>query len=175
MDTLLSRSRQPARSASGLSALDTNMDSLLCNLSSSFNPLHRDCLLDYQVQAVNTGHVCMSVVMPNEMLRSFSTLLESMGGFFRIVNNKARSSSATIKAHDLDELERQSQFKSAFHSEVCSMFDSFISQGHVMKDAVKRTNFAMKAKKHPWASFYIIEKTLRSEGRLLSAKRIKNE
>lgn len=172
MNTLPSRGCQPSRTAGGLAALDINMDSMLCNLTSAFNPLHRDCLLDYHVHAVNSGQVCMSVVMSNEMLRSFSQLLESMGGFFRIVNNKARSSSAHIKAHDLGELEKLAQFKDAFRSEVCSLLDGFISQGHISKDAVKRTNFAMKAKKHPWANFYLIEKEIRSTGRLRKAKAV---
>lgn len=107
------------------------------------------------------------------MLRSFSQLLESMGGFFRVVNNKARSSSAVLKAHDLDELEKRAQFKAAFHSDVCSLFDNFIKQGYAIKDAAKRTNFALKAKNHPWATFYLVEKTLRAEGRLLRSNHIK--
>ena len=117
MNMLPSKASQLPRPAGGLAALDVNIDSMLCNLSSAFNPLHRDCMLNYHVQAVDARQVCMSVVMPNEMLSSFSMFLESMGGFFRIVNNKARSSSATIKTHDLEKLAEREQAKAAFDSE----------------------------------------------------------
>jgi len=161
---------QVQRSAVGLSALNVNIDHMLCNLNSAFNPLHRDCLLNYHVAAVNSSQVCMSVVMPNEMLQSFSMLLESMGGFFRVVNGKARSSSASIKAHDLDKIAEHEKVADAFRSEVCTLFDSFIRKGLDSKEAIKRTNATLKLQNNPWASWYIVETTLRAAGRLRKPK-----
>ena len=164
---------QAHRPAVGLSGLQVDIDSMLCNLNSAFNPLHRDCLLDYHVRSVNSSQVCMSVVMPNELLSSFSQMLESMGGFFRVVNNKARSSAASIRIHDLDAIAKREQITSDFKKDVCSLFDKFISQGFAMNDAVKSTNNALKAKNHPWASFYIVQNTLRAAGRLRRSKDIR--
>ena len=153
-------------SAGGVSRLDVNIDSLLCNLNSAFNPLHRDCMLDYRVQAVNTEQICMSVIMPNEMLQSFSMFLESMGGFFRVVNNKARVSSSMIKIHDLAEIADREKFVNGFSKDVCTLFDGFIVQGCDVKESVKRSNASMKELGHPWATFYQVERTLRAAGRL---------
>jgi hypothetical protein len=162
--------RQVQRSAVGLSGLDVNVDNLLCNLTSAFNPLHRDCLLNYHVRAVNSGQVCMSVVMPNEMLQSFSQLLESMGGFFRVVNGKARASTAAVKVHDLDKIAERDQLANDRRNEVCSTFDNFTRHGHSMNDAIKLTNNALKAGNNPWASRYMVENVLRSMGRLRKSK-----
>lgn len=161
--------------AGSVSKLEINMDQLLFNLNSAFNPLHRDCLVDYHVQAVDTRNICMSVVMPNEMLHSFSLLLESMGGFFRLANNKARSSSAVVKAHDLGEMAKREETINFYKKEVVELYDSFTSQGHDRKDALKLTNRALRAKEHPWSSTYIIEKVLRSAGRFRKTNNEKGE
>ncbi len=171
MNTLPSNTvGQVRRSAVGLAVLDVNIDQLLCNLTSAFNPLHRDCLLNYHVKAVNARQVCMSVVMPNEMLQSFSQLLESMGGFFRIVNGKARSSSAAIKTHDLDKIAEREEFANARRLEVCAIFDDLMERGHSMNESIKLTNIALKAGNNPWASRYMVENVLRSAGRLRKSR-----
>jgi hypothetical protein len=117
----------------------------------------------------------MSVVMPNEMLQSFSQLLESMGGFFRVVNGKARASSAVLKVYDLDKIAEREQLLNARKLEVCTVFDVFISQGHDKKEAIKLTNNALKAGNNPWASRYMVETVLRSTGRLRKSKGGKGE
>ncbi|MDA8413808.1 MAG: hypothetical protein M0023_08465 [Desulfobacteraceae bacterium] len=171
MDKLLPKSSgQVQRSAVGLPGLNVDMDNLLYNLTSAFNPLHRDCLLNYHVAAVNAQQVCMSVVMPREMLQSFSQLLESMGGFFRVVNGKARAASAIVKAHDLDKIAEREQLASDRKAGVCAIFDKLISQGHSSSDAIRLTNNALRAENNPWASRYMVESVLRSEGRLRKSK-----
>ena len=153
--------------------LNENIDSLLCNLTSAFNPLHRDCLLDYQVKAINSGEVCMSVILPNEMLLSFSTLLESMGGFFRAVNNRARSVVAEQRLYDLDQIQAQQAANSGFRNEVCTLFDDFIHQGLTRNEAIKRVNSTLKGQNSPWASWDIITSVLRSEGRFRRSKGVR--
>jgi len=51
-----------------------------------------------------------------------------------------------------------------FRQEVCALFDLFRGQGHDAIEATKRVNFALKARKHPWATYDVIAKVLRSEG-----------
>jgi hypothetical protein len=174
MNTLpLKAAGQVHRSAVGLPGLNVNMDTLLYNISSSFNPLHRDCLIDYHVKAVNPSQVCMSVVMPNEMLQSFSILMESLGGFFRVVNIKSRSSRASLKAHDLDEISDRDERIRLFRSEVCTLFEGFINQGCDKNEAIKRTNSSLKAQSNPWASWQVVENVLRSEGCLRKSGHMK--
>ena len=57
-----------------------------------------------------------------------------------------------------------------FRQRCCSLFDGFIRQGLDVKEATKRTNFAMKDKGHPWATFDVISKELRDAGRFRKVK-----
>jgi hypothetical protein len=47
-----------------------------------------------------------------------------------------------------------------FRQEVCALFDLFRDQGHDAIEATKRSNFALKARKHPWATYDVIAKVL---------------
>jgi hypothetical protein len=153
-------------SAAGAPTLEMDMDATLYDLNVAFNPLHRDCLLDYQVTSSSASHVCMSVAMPREMLIAFSTILESMGGFFRAVSRRAKVVSAQNRILDLSIIEARKNCIESFNSECLQLFDDFVKQGHEKREAVKLTNFALKAKNSPYASNYIVEKTLRAAGRL---------
>lgn len=61
---------------------------------------------------------------------------------------------------------RQEEFK----IEVCALFDAFRSQGHDLRESIKRTNFALKAKQHPWATYEVVASVIRETGRLRKAK-----
>ena len=52
-----------------------------------------------------------------------------------------------------------------FREKCCTLFDEFRRQGYDAKEAAKRTNFALKAVSHPWASYEVVASTLRAAGR----------
>ena len=58
-----------------------------------------------------------------------------------------------------------------FSAEVCALFDGFKAQGHDARESAKRTNFALKAKKHPWATYEVIADVLRQAGRFRKDRR----
>ena len=60
---------------------------------------------------------------------------------------------------------RTEQLQADFRSEVCSTFDDLVKQGYDPKEATKRTNSALKAKNHPWATHEVITGVLRKAGR----------
>lgn len=64
---------------------------------------------------------------------------------------------------------RTEQLQAEFHEKVCSLFDTFRAQGHDPKEATKRTNLALKAKNHPWATYEVIQGVLRKAGRFRKA------
>lgn len=66
---------------------------------------------------------------------------------------------------------RTEQVQADFMAEVCLIFDRFRGQGHDAKEATKRTNFALKAKNHPWATYEVVEGVLRKAGRFRRQKR----
>lgn len=146
------------------------MDRLLLDVNSQFNPLRSDFLLDFHVSGARDGLVYVSFALPEGMTRVFVSFLQSMAGFFRFVDIKARSASAVVKAHDPAQRAEVERLQAAFRDEVCEIFDGFRVQGLDVKEAVKRTNSTLKARQHPWATFETVQKVLRSEGRFRRQK-----
>ena len=64
---------------------------------------------------------------------------------------------------------RTEQLQAEFLTEVCSLFDKFRGQGCDPKEATKRTNMALKARKHQWATFEVVQGVLRKAGRFRKA------
>lgn len=65
---------------------------------------------------------------------------------------------------------RTEQLQAEFRSEVCATFDALIRQGCDPKEAAKRTNSALKAKNHPWASHEVVTGILRKAGRFRKSR-----
>jgi len=67
---------------------------------------------------------------------------------------------------------RTEQLQEEFRMAVCSTYDALIKQGHDSKEATKRTNTALKAKNHPWATHEVIAGVLRKTGRFRKLKKV---
>lgn len=52
-----------------------------------------------------------------------------------------------------------------FRDRCCALFDGFRAQGLDARESAKRTNFALKEKRHPWATYEVVADVLRKEGR----------
>lgn len=96
------------------------------------------------------------------------------GGQGRFAPEGAEARRDAVSAHtsprrfaDPDDAERE---RVKFRDEACALFDGFRDQGLDMKEAAKRTNFALKAKKHPWAVYELVAGVLRKAGRFRKAK-----
>ncbi|KAA0895180.1 hypothetical protein [Oryzomonas rubra] len=151
-----------------IEALD--IDRLLFDVATSFNPLHRDSLLECQAVGTQGDHVLLNVALPRDMTRFFVTFLESMTGFFRVMDHRARVASAQHKTIDPVAIAERENFKADFINEVCTIFDGFTGQGLSVKEALKQTNLALKAVSHPWATYDTIQRTLRAKGRFRGKK-----
>jgi hypothetical protein len=140
---------------------------IMGDLNSSFNPLHTEFLLDFHVSGARDGFVYLSIALPEGMTRVFVSMLENMAGFFRFIDIKTRSASAQAKAGnvDLDETARRDRVGEEFSVQVCAIYDELISQAVTPLEAVRRTNSALKERKHPWATYDTIQRVLRSSGR----------
>lgn len=60
-----------------------------------------------------------------------------------------------------------------FRKECCALFDGFRDQGFDMGEATRRTNFALKAKSHPWATYEVVAKAIRDCGRFRTVRGVK--
>lgn len=152
------------------SPYSVDIERVLFDANSLFNPLHKDFILDYHVSTVKDGYVYLSLAMPEGMTRVFVSLLESLTGFFRCINVKAMSKAAQVKCLDPAEILARKERQDDFQSACCSVFDDLISQGVSVKDAIKRTNSTLKAQGNPWATYEVVSSVLRSAKRLRKKK-----
>lgn len=153
---------------------DIDIKRLVFNANTIFNPLHQESLFDCQAVAVHDGRVLLNIALPCEMSRFFVALLESMIGFFRVMDRKSQVASSNSRWIDPKAVEAREKVRKDFINTACSLFDGFVAEGLSMNDAVKRTNSALKAQKHPWATSYgVVSSTLRAEGKLRKTKRVK--
>ncbi len=60
---------------------------------------------------------------------------------------------------------RAEREKADFDEKVLALFDGFRSQGLDAREAAKRTNFALKERNHPWATYEVIADVIRKAGR----------
>ncbi|MEZ4599217.1 MAG: hypothetical protein R2940_05465 [Syntrophotaleaceae bacterium] len=150
--------------SSALSSVDVGR--LVGDLSRTFNPLAREFELDTYVRPLPGDMVHLSVVLPQGMTRAFVALLESLVGFVRFVDRKVSIAEAEARAVVPDEIEKAREHREEFQVEVCRLFDGFIQGGLEEKEALRRTNQAMKEQKHPWAVLDLVRITLRDAGRL---------
>ncbi|MBJ6750248.1 hypothetical protein [Geomonas anaerohicana] len=148
-----------------------DIDRALSQLNTTFNPLHRDFAFDFHVSKARDGYVFLSIALPEGMTRFFIQFLESMHGFFRHMDIKARSAAASRKALDPSEIAKAEARLASFRERVCSTFDFLVGQGFDVKEAVSRTNSALKAENCPWASYETVQGVLRASGRFRKASR----
>lgn len=139
-------------------------------LSTSFNPLHTEFRLSYQVIESRDGFNLVTLALPDGMTRAFITFLESMALVFRSIDVKSKSAQAQAKIHDPEEIGKREQNHAEFVQVVCSLFDQFTSQGCTVNEAVKRTNSTLKAQSHPWACYDTVLNVLRKERRFRRRK-----
>lgn len=149
-----------------LTPLSIDIDNVICDMNRLFNPLHKDFMLDYQVQAYRDGYVLLTIALPEGMTKVFSSMLESMSGFFHFMHIKTKSAKASALVNDPAEIVRREKLQGEFKHDTCKLFDGFIGQGLSVKEAISLTNLALKGQSHPWANHDAITRTIRATGRL---------
>ena len=137
--------------------------------SRGFDPLLPSSFLDVQVSGQKDGKVVLSVVLPADMIRSFVTFLESMSSLMCHADRLEEKANRETRPVDLDELAQADQLRADFEKRVCVLFHKQLNQGHDPKEAIKRTNKALKAENHPWATYETVKSTLSSCGELRRA------
>lgn len=159
-----------AIAAVGASPFPLDIGRVINNVNSAFNPLHRDCVLDYNVAGVREGFVCLQIVLPEGMTRAFVSMLESMSGLFRCIDIKERSAASQEKTVEPDRIAENKKAVAEFTETVCALFDTLISCGIPVNEAVKRTNMTLKAQGNVWSTYSVVMDTLRAAGRFRKSK-----
>lgn len=155
--------RQENMSLPALPSFD--LDRVTHDLATSFNPLHSDCCLSYQVIDSRDGYHLVTLALPDGMSRAFVTFLESMTTVFRSISIKEKASLAHVRTVSPAAIAERDKLHGEFVQRVCSLFDGFISQGCSVNEAVKKANASLKAESHPWASYETVLSVLRKERR----------
>lgn len=139
-------------------------------LSRSFNPLQDECVLDFQVINVEGDRAFVLFEMPVGMTKIFATLLESLYGFFRLVDYRAKLKEMDLLLDDPSETGRIENDQKSFNQSVCAIYDALVARGIESKEAVKQTNRALKEQSHPWANHETVRSVLRASGRFAKHK-----
>lgn len=108
--------------------------------------------------------------MPEGLLKSYVSLLETLHGFFKYMAVKSNYARAEVKAHDPVEIERRKKFNDDFVKDVLEAYDGFIVLGHSVKKSISLSNSALKAVKHPWATYDQVFQVLSEKGRFKGVK-----
>lgn len=116
------------------------------------------------------GIVELSMSMPEGLLKSYVTLLESLQGLFKFMVVKTKYARASVKAVDPVQIANNKAFKDSYNKEVLKAYDGFIKAGHPINKAISLSNSALKAQQHPWATYDQVFQTLRQNGRLKGFK-----
>jgi hypothetical protein len=155
--------------------LSIDIENVICDMNRLFNPLHKDFVLDYQVQSYRDGYVLLTIALPEGMTKVFSSMLESMSGFFHYMNIKSKSAKASTLVFNPSEIARREIVQAEFLENAGNLFDGFIRQGHSKHESVSLTNSALKALNHPWACYDTIIRVLRTTGRFRKDYRLRLE
>lgn len=51
-----------------LTPLSIDIENVICDMNRLFNPLHKDFILDYKVQAARDGYVLLTIALPDGMI-----------------------------------------------------------------------------------------------------------
>jgi hypothetical protein len=143
---------------------------LIYDANTIFNPLHKESLFECKAVGVRDGFVLYNLALPCDMSRFFMSLMESMVGFFRVLDIKSRSAAAESRCIDPEVIEKRKKASREYTETVCSLFDGFVAEGRSMNDSIKLTNSALKAENHPWATYGLVSGTLRTAGKLRKNK-----
>jgi len=106
-----------------------NVGRLVGDIAQTFNPLGRDFALDYHVSRAHDGYVVVSVALPEGMTRAYMTLLESLTGFFRVIDLKAQTSFREVRVQDPVGIAEAKQLQEDFADEIIRCFDVLIGAG----------------------------------------------
>lgn len=154
---------------------DFDITALVYQVNSTFNPLAAGSGIDCRVSQVKDGLTFYELALPSELSRFFVAFLESMTGFFRVLNVKEQHALATdlarFKAIDPQAIAERDAFKADYVARVCTTFEELTGQGQEINEAIKGALRALKSVSHPWAIYDQVKSCLRSEGLLRGKNR----
>jgi hypothetical protein len=149
---------------------------IIFDTHTSFNPLSKDFMFDFEVSEIRDGYVVLSLALPEGMVRVFAAMLESMSGLFKFMDRKVKIAATVEKSRQrtIDPAIKAFNDKARqdFKDKVGSLYNGFLDQGHTSAEAVKLTNSTLKAKNHPWAGYEMVKSVLSSTGQFKKKKEV---
>ena len=153
-----------------------DVGALIYDTHTSFNPLSKEFMFDFEVSEIRDGYVVLSLALPEGMTRVFVAMLESMSGLFKFMDRKVKVAAAVEKSHQrtIDPAVKAHTDKARedFKNKVCDLYDGFMVGGHSSAEAVKLTNSALRANNHPWTGYEVVKSLIGSTGRFRKKKEV---
>jgi len=118
-----------------------------------------------QVPPAQDDQAQVTATLPYDLFSDSLRLLDSLTGFVRTVNSKAKlAKSQTDQAKE--KLDREAKQNIArYQDDLVQAFDQYTSQGFDRKAAIKQITADLRAEKHCWSSPGLVRSSLVAAGR----------
>ena len=118
-----------------------------------------------KITPLEDNKVQVTVTLESDEFIHYVRLLDSLTGFFRVINTKNRLAKAKVHYESEEHAEETGKIKSQYYSRLVESFDHYTSQGLDRKAAVKQISADLRKENHPWSSPDLVRPSLVAAGR----------
>lgn len=118
-----------------------------------------------KVTPAENDQVEVTVTLPADLLVDYVRLLDSLTGFFKVVNRKAKYAMVRSEASSQKYAEEAQQRIAEYRSRLVELFDNYSAQGLDRKSAIKQIAALLRSENHPWCCPDLVRSNLVAAGR----------
>lgn len=131
-------------------------------MTSLFSYLHRSLKV---TPTDNKEELQVTVTLPSDLVLHYVRVLDSLTGFARTINSKAKL--AKLKDSDFEKhLEEQGRIaKENYYKRIVEEYDIYTADGLTRYEAIKKISAGLRAENHQWSSPDLVRPSLVEAGR----------
>ena len=118
-----------------------------------------------KVTPLEDNKIQVTVTLESDEYIHYVRLLDSLTGFFRVINKKNRLAKGKAHYQSEEYAEETAKVKAKYYSRLVESFDLYTSQGFDRKSAIKQISADLRKENHPWSSPDLVRPSLIAAGR----------
>ena len=118
-----------------------------------------------KVTPLENNKVRVTVTLESDEYIHYVRLLDSLTGFFRVINTKNRLAKAKAHYESEEYAEETGKVKARYYARIVKLFDLYTSQGLNRYSAIKQIGADLRKENHPWSSPDLVRFSLGAAGR----------
>jgi hypothetical protein len=118
-----------------------------------------------KVNYLDDDQIEVTVTLPADFLLHYVRLLDSLAGFLKYTNTRARIAKAQSSSQLRKYQEECKQNIANYHVRIVELYDQFISEGLDRNAAIKQVSTTLRQEKDPWSSPDLVRPALIKAGR----------